>query len=224
MGEVADAYAQCRDRITALVGGIADRDAAMPVPTCPGWSVHDVVAHLAGVVADALAGRMEGVTTDPWTAAQVAAGRGRPVTELLKGWAEASPEFEALLDGAGRRGRQAVGDAVSHEHDIRAALGQPGARQSAAVGIGLGFAAASFADSAASRGISVAVRTLDGRRFGPDEAQAVLTAADFDLLRALTGRRSVRQLREMSWAGDAGPALPAFTYGPFHPASQDITE
>jgi hypothetical protein len=32
-------------------------------------SVHDVVAHLAGTVTDVLGGRLDGVGSDPWTAA-----------------------------------------------------------------------------------------------------------------------------------------------------------
>jgi hypothetical protein len=36
------------------------------VPACPQWTVHDVVAHLAGGCGDVLAGDIEGVTTAAW--------------------------------------------------------------------------------------------------------------------------------------------------------------
>jgi hypothetical protein len=71
MGEVGAAYAGCRARITDLVGGLDEERASTMVPTCPDWSVHDVVAHLSGGVEDAMTGRLEGLGTDRWTAAQV---------------------------------------------------------------------------------------------------------------------------------------------------------
>jgi uncharacterized protein (TIGR03083 family) len=224
VGQVADAYSRCRARISGLVRDLDDQTAATAVPACPDWSVHDVVAHLAGVVADALAGRMNGVTTDRWTAAQVAARRGRPLTDLLESWDSSAPRFEALLDAAGRSGRQAVADIVSHEHDIRGALRQPGARQSDAVAIGIDFVATAFTSAAEASGIGVGVRTTAGQDFGPADAPAVLTGEPFELLRALTGRRSAAQLLQMTWTGDAGQVLPAFSYGPFRPAATAIKE
>ncbi|MGH9094841.1 MAG: maleylpyruvate isomerase N-terminal domain-containing protein [Acidimicrobiales bacterium] len=56
------AYAGCRSRIGALAGRLDETQAAATVPTCRAWSVHDVVAHVTGVVDDALAGRLEQVT------------------------------------------------------------------------------------------------------------------------------------------------------------------
>jgi hypothetical protein len=113
---------------------------------------------------------------------------------------------------------------VTHEHDIRTALGDPGARDSDAVMIGLGFLAALFEASALGTGLSVRVCTTEGAAFGDEHAALVLTGDAFELLRAMTGRRSVSQLREMNWRGDAEAVLPAFTYGPFHPAAHDIHE
>jgi hypothetical protein len=46
----------------------------------------------------------------------------------------------------------------------------------------------------------------------------------FELLRAMTGRRSVDQLRSMDWHGDGEAVLPVFTFGPFHPSTDDIEE
>jgi hypothetical protein len=50
-------------------------------------------------------------------------------------------------------------------------------------------------------------------------------AADrFEVLRALTGRRSERQIRRLQWSGDPAPHLAAFTWGPFTVSSVDIVE
>jgi uncharacterized protein (TIGR03083 family) len=224
VGEVADAYAGCRERITELTAGLDPQRAAVTVPTCPNWSVHDVVAHVAGVVDDVLAGRLDGVATDPWTAAQVEARRSQPIADLLAEWDAQAPAFQGLLDEIGAPGRQAVADVVTHEHDVRGALDAPGARDSDAVHIAVGFLAPGFLASAATNGMAVRVRTTEGISFGDPGAAVVLTGNPFDLLRAMTGRRSVEQLRSMDWQGDGEAVLPAFTFGPFCPAQDRIDE
>jgi uncharacterized protein (TIGR03083 family) len=222
--EVGSAYAGCRERIGALVDGLSAERAEAPVPTCPQWTVHDVVAHVAGVVDDALAGRLDGVATEPWTAAQVDARRGLSVAEIVAEWNEAAPAFEGLLDQIGPSGRQAVLDVVTHEHDIRTALGAAGHRDSDAVGIGLTFVGPRFVEVAAENGQSVGVEATTGARWGAEDAPLVLSGSPFDLVRALTGRRSVDQIRALDWRGDCEPVIASFTYGPFTPAAVPIPE
>ena len=79
MGELGDLYAIGRDRIIDLVRGA---DPVTPVPTCPAWTVKDVLAHVTGIPADIIAGRLDGVATDRWTAAQVEARRDKTVDEI----------------------------------------------------------------------------------------------------------------------------------------------
>lgn len=224
VGDVGDAYAGCRARIAGLTADLDAAGAGAPVPTCPAWTVHDIVAHVAGVVDDALNGRLDGVATDPWTAAQVEARRDRSIPEMLAEWDAQAPGFEALLDQIGDPGRQAVTDVVTHEHDIRTALGAPGSRDSDAVGIGLGFAAYWLVSSAGERGVGLRIEPDGADPVGPDDATAVLGGDRFTLLRAATGRRSVDQLRELRWQGDREAALAAFTFGPFTPAPGPIAE
>lgn len=223
MGDVGAAYAGCRARITALTAGLDAARGAARVPTCPAWSVHDVVAHVAGVVDDALAGRLDGVATEPWTAAQVDARRDRPLAAILAEWEASAPAFEGMLDAIGAPGRQAVADVVSHEHDIRAGLGAPGARDSDAVHVGITFVAPAFVAAAAERGIAVRVAVTGGASWG-DDADAVLSGDAFELLRAMTGRRSLDQLRALRWEGAGEAVLPAFTFGPFRPADYPVVE
>jgi len=225
LGPVGAAYASCRRRIADLVvdldAGAADR----AVPCCPAWSVRDVAAHLAGVVDDVLAGRLEGVATDPWTAAQVDRRRGRELTEIVDEWQGLAPQFERFLDAAGPAAAQAVADVVTHEHDIRQALAAPGARDSDAVAIGLDFIAPGLRESARQRGIPVpGLRTPDGRAWSEPGDGASVTAPAFELVRASTGRRSAAQLRALDWDGDVDAVLAAFTFGPFVPAERDILE
>jgi uncharacterized protein (TIGR03083 family) len=223
LGPLAAAYAGSRERIGALVTGHRGDLKLVPVPTCPRWSVHDVVAHVSGVVDDVLAGRMDGVATDAWTAAQVSAGRGRPTTELISRWNVEAPAFESGLDAVGRSGHQVVADVATHEHDIRAAIRAPGDRDSDAVLIGLAFMGEAFTRSAQAKDVSVRVE-YGTRSHGPDHPEAVLSGEPFELLRALTGRRSVDQILALTWTGDPQAVIDAFTFGPFRPAEQPIHE
>ena len=101
-------YRAARLRVAALANDeLADR----PVPATPAWDVHDVVAHLAGVMHDVAAGNMEGAATEPWTAAQVERGRGKTVAGILDEWAAGAAGFEDFLSSPdGRKGGSAVVD------------------------------------------------------------------------------------------------------------------
>ena len=220
----------------------------MPVPGCPQWSVKDVISHLAGVCDDVLAGNIEGVASDPWTEAQVAARRGRSLEEVLAEWAEKAPPVEAIAEHfPGRVGTQWVLDATSHEHDIRGALGVPGAQDSEAVGMALGFMLGGLATSISAHGLPPLEVRAGEQSFvlggeGCTDLGEVLLGADppvdvegavpaatveaspFEWVRALTGRRSVDQIRRFKWSGDPEPYLPACSFGPFRPADVDIEE
>jgi len=222
VGEVADAYAGCRARIAGLTRDLDAAGAATPVPTCPAWTVHDVVAHVSGVVVDVANGNLEGITTDPWTAAQVDARRDRSVAEILAEWDEHAPGFESLLDGIGEPGRQAVADVATHEHDIRTALGRPGERDSDAVRIGLGMIARAFVASCDGRGLAVRLEPAGDEAVGPADAAVVVRGDRFELLRALTGRRCPDQLRALGVP--EGAAQDLFTFGPFRPAAAPVAE
>ena len=224
MSEIARAYRGCRERITGLVADLDEAQERTPVPACPGWTVHDVVAHLAGGLADALAGRLDGAGTDAHTAIQVDDRRDTPLAEILEEWTTCALQVEPLMDGAGELGRQGVADVVTHEHDIRGALGRPGARSSDAIRVGLSFGATRLVEEASAHGAALRVQSTDGATFGADAADATLTGEPFELLRAITGRRSVEQLREMKWEGDVEKALPAFWWLGLHPADRPIDE
>src|SRR4051812_41748590 len=220
---VCAAYRETRERLTALLRAMPSPAADTPVPTCPGWTVHDVAAHLSGGIADAVNGRLDGAGSDEWTARQVDERREWPLATILDEWSENAPTVEPMLDAAGEIGRQAVADVVSHEHDIRTALSVPGARDSDAVRVGLTFAANRIVEEAAARGAALHIST-EGMRFGPDDAPVRLTGPAFELLRAITGRRSVAQIRALNWQGDPSRVIPAFWWLSINPSSIDIHE
>jgi uncharacterized protein (TIGR03083 family) len=220
---VCTAYRGCRMRLTGLLADIDGRQAETLVTTCPGWAVHDVLAHVSGGVVDAVNGRMEGAGTDAWTARQVNERREMSIAEIIDEWNVHAQRVEPLLDTAGDLGRQAVADVVSHEHDIRTALGQPGARSTDAVGIGLTFAAERLVEAAEA--LDNSLRVESGRMvFGPDGADVTLRGDPFELLRAITGRRSLGQIRQLAWEGDVERVIPAFWWYSLRPAAEDIDE
>ena len=98
MTDVAALYAEGRGRVTALVEGLSDEDAKAPVPTCPEWSVHDVLAHVTGVCADVLSGNIGGVASDSWTDAQAAARRDHSVQQIVAEWNEIAPQVESFAN------------------------------------------------------------------------------------------------------------------------------
>ena len=222
MGQVGDAYRGVRERMTALAEG-ADPDGR--VPACPEWTVKELLAHVTGVIADILDGRLEGVASDPWTEAQVSARRGTPLPDILGEWAEKATAVEPMIDDFGAAGRQLVFDAVTHEHDLRGALDRPGAVDSDAVTVAAGFVVPGFLATVAASGAPVLeVTTPGGDRWvsGEGEPAARLHATPFDLIRAVSGRRASEQLQAMAWEGDAGPYLGSFAFAPFRPAQQPL--
>ena len=130
-------YEDTRQRIVNLVREASFVDffaAATPVPACAGWRVRDVIAHLSGLGTDIASGNLEGAATDAWTAAQVEARRDLSLGHLLAESDDVGPQLASYLDHfPGRYGAQVVADITVHEHDIRGALQQPGARESAGV-------------------------------------------------------------------------------------------
>ena len=212
MTEVADHYRTARLRITGLVLSLDDDELTRAVPACPGWTVHDVVSHITGVADDALNGRMDGVATDPWTAAQVERGRGVATADLLERWTEQAAVFESFPLPP-----QAVIDLTTHEQDIRGAVDQPGARDTDEVQFAF--------ELVAQRAVEVVpgLRVeADGVAYGPEDATSTLRGDRFDLYRALMGRRSAAQLRALDWGGEPLAALEAVAV--FGPAPVDVVE
>jgi uncharacterized protein (TIGR03083 family) len=182
-------YGQARVRIADLV---SDEVGAVAVPATPRWDVHDVVAHLAGVPEDARTGNMAGVTTDPWTAAQVERGRGRTVTELLAAWAADSPMMEAFLSSpAGSSASSAIIDVHTHECDLRSALGLP---------LMLPDDVLAWADEVLRAGFAGAVD-----RAGLPAVAVV--ASPIEVFRSRLGRRTRDEVLALDWSADPEPYL-----------------
>ncbi len=110
-----------------------------------------------------------------------------------------------MADQFGRSGAQLVTDAATHEHDIRGALGRPGARDSAAIEIAfhyVGDAVGGVLDTAGP-GALVVHHDRGATTFGSGEPTFALRTTRFEFLRATTGRRSPAQIAAYDWDGVA---------------------
>jgi Mycothiol maleylpyruvate isomerase N-terminal domain len=71
------------EAVATLAAGLGDDELRSTVPGTPAWTVHDVLAHLAGGCSDAVTGRMDGAPKPEWSARHVAERAELPVAELI---------------------------------------------------------------------------------------------------------------------------------------------
>jgi uncharacterized protein (TIGR03083 family) len=238
ISDAAAAYRMVRDRVDALVRGRAGI-AELTVPACPGWTIRQVVAHLTGVAQDIDALNLEKKGTGPWADAQVARLGGHRIDDLLDLWGQSLDSVSANLAFASDAGVcQLVFDTLTHEHDIRGALGQPGSRAGdLAFKAALGFVTTmgdQFIRQAELPALRLSTPTIGSVQLGdPHTARGhvELNISDFETLRAFGGRRSIGQLLALPWLGnptDLMPAftdvLPAFTNDGLRPPTNDLIE
>ena len=194
---VVVAYVDLRLRVVELLRATPEVHGDLIVPACPEWSVRELVGHVVGVPEDIITGNMEGVTTPAWTAEQVARHAGKSLLELADSLEMTGFVFDDVITMIREPvNSQFVMDAVTHELDLREALGDEDARDSAAVTVAVGwlrfaFAAALPADT---------FEALDTNRITPHE-----------LLRSLTGRRTPTQMDALGLDGAAVSAALAGT-------------
>lgn len=213
-------YLQAQRSFAELAGSLRDDEWATPVPCTPGWTARDVLSHVSGIPDDALAGRLDGVATEPWTASQVERNRAAGVAELLARWEEQSPAFAEAVASMGEI-RPPI-DCHSHEHDVRHALGRPGNRDSAIVH-------AAVASGMAGFGRQLVVELDDGqtlRAGGSTGPRVTLTGvSEFEVFRSRLGRRSAEQVRDYHWSGpDDLVAAVLADWFVFGPSDDDIVE
>jgi uncharacterized protein (TIGR03083 family) len=108
--------------MTLVDDDVAGRD----VPTCPGWTVKDVIAHLAGFFTAYRSGNPREAFGPEWGDREVKAREGRSLQECLTEWRDLVTQPGDVFES--RFGPVAVADVLAHEQDIRTAVHKPGAR------------------------------------------------------------------------------------------------
>jgi uncharacterized protein (TIGR03083 family) len=208
--DLVEVHRQGRARVLELADGLDEDAASTVVRACPDWTVKDVYAHMAGVPADILAGRLEGVATDAWTGRQVAERADRSLPEICAELVELGPRFDEVLAAFGdAMDMRLFIDQWSHEQDVRGTLGRPGARDVPIVAWIVNAMLPSFGEGWGARGLpTVRVVGSSGEwLLGEGEPALTLTTSDFELARVLVGRRSRDEFLRMGWDGDASAVI-----------------
>lgn len=232
MADVIEIYDQTRRELCDFLRSLPEEQLQTELPACPGWSIKDVVAHMTGVIADSAGGEIpEGFLNawsdeeararlNEWTDEQVRSRRSRSFDEICEEWEEATGKLTAMIKGESEipdgappfPDRIVITDLAAHTQDIYGALNLDKDRESLPIKLGL---------SGYIVGLDIRLKTLGrpslqidaGERqwtVGDGEAQATIKGTRYELFRALSGRRSVDQIREMAWQGDPEPYVDLF--------------
>ena len=203
----AEAYLATRSVLVEL----APRSPATVVPACPAWTVHDVVSHVTGLASDLLARNLDGYASEPWTAAQVEARRSHTTADVVAEWA-ALPLEPLLADPAAHGLPEimptvATVDLLTHVHDVREALDQP---PPASPDVAAELVLRSLVADLRSRTthlppLSIGADGLRDFAVGRGEPAVTVKATPYELMRALTGRRSRQEVAALEWTGDPSP-------------------
>jgi len=203
----AQHYATLRSGLIELGESLTDEQADTTCVACPDWTIREVYAHLVGTPADILSGRLEGVTTDPWTQQQVDDRADDSLAQILEEWKAITPATDEALAAMGdEMDARFYIDVWSHDQDIRGTLATPGPVDPAFISNHASNVGQLMVRQAGTDGgpgpLTV---TIDGKTYAnadlADDSRpsAKLTLSGFEAMRALTGRRSAAQLAAMEW-------------------------
>lgn len=232
MADLAEVYDATRKQLADFVSGLPEGDLERPVPATPGWSIRDLVAHLAGDVQCAAAGDFPGAffaalgspqgiaVLNEWTERHVRDRADRPLQDLLDEWERDTVAVMPMLRGDAPWPGDVLPfaayvlttDIGIHQQDIYGALGIVRDRDAAPVAIGF---------RTYTTGIDLRIKAAGGPAMkfvteskevvaGDGEPAATVRGTRFELFRALSGRRSPEQVRAYDWDGDPGPFLDFF--------------
>jgi uncharacterized protein (TIGR03083 family) len=236
MLDTAGTYQQTRTSLREFVAGLSDAELKTNVPATPDWSVRDAIAHVVGearltVTGDAppefrllesLRDPEQARLRDDINADEVARRRDLPFDQVLTEWDDLAAQLDPFLRGDKPfpwpepfLDSILVSDLSAHGQDVRNAVGKPGERDSAACRIALAAFAVGLGFRLDTQGIPALRLRYDGkeRLCGQTEPAATLAGDRYELMRALTGRRSRRQIEAMDWEGDRDtyvPLVPAY--------------
>jgi uncharacterized protein (TIGR03083 family) len=232
MAELADLYEELRDEIAQLVAGLGPEELDKPVPATPGWTIRDIVTHLAADASCTIAGdfpseffeafgEAAGVTkVNAWTSRQLEDRRGRSLEDLLQEWKSSSTDLTAMMRGEKPwpegimpfSDRILLTDLTVHQQDIFGALGIERGREAAPIKIGLSGYITTMGWRLATANIAPLRFDLGDKSYvaGEGEPGATVHATRFELFRAMSGRRSPEQIRSYDWDNDPEPYVSYF--------------
>ncbi len=208
--DIGAGYRRCRQRLSDLLLAGPPEAWSQPVPACPGWDVTAVVSHLVGNIEDGMAGRLTGPPDDAQSGDQVARHAAQPPVELVGNWDELAGIFEPIVTET--QMYPVVLDVLAHEHDIRGAIGAPGERDEALVGL-----AARLLVSGLELPVNLEFDVGDEviTTVPVDGPTHRVTTTPFEVFRLRLGRRSPEQVAALPWDTVPGPVIDdLFIFGP----------
>ncbi len=216
-------YRSTRERFSSFVVELDRETLQTLVPATPLWTVHDVIAHVAGVASDIVTGRMDGAVSDAWTQRQVDERKGHTVADIAEEWSECGSRVETILGEVGPSMSATVMDAWMHEHDVYGALQSPGRRNGEGLRLCL-RAANAIGPKLEGADLPALHLHTDGydRSIGAGQPVVTVSGDAFDIARALFGRRSISQIAAFDWTGDPTPYLEHFSV--FESRQTDLIE
>jgi hypothetical protein len=197
-----DEYQRTMGRIFSLAA--AGVDPRLPIPACPAWDACGLVSHLVGTASFVASGKPLADDVQGWIDDEVRTRANRDSSSLAEEWAGDYPVVRAALTGQPSGGL--VIDAVTHEQDLRSAIG-PAATDHEA---GLYAVLPALIDYArhlelftAGPGVRLLTPTSDVFIGGSEVGLEVDLADDWELSRLLACRRSASQLDALPQKGDS---------------------
>jgi hypothetical protein len=159
-----------------------------------------------------------GIPSEEVTEAQLRRHRNQQPHDLMALWSDCSATLEPMIAAA--QAWPPVLDVVSHEHDLRGAVGVPGGRTSEGVSRGV------EALCVRARPLPVPVRVIwddgEGLIDGDGRRELAVRTSRFEMLRWRLGRRSRRQMLEYNWSDN--PEVVIDSLAIFGPAETDLIE
>lgn len=219
---LAHEYRLARLRFVELLADVSDDVAETRVPTCPAWNVHDLLAHVSGIATEIVRGNAPGTDSQGWVDSIVESRANVPMAGLLDEWSIHGPVFEEMAAETRRLSVPLSYDTVVHEHDLRHAIGKPGAKDSSGVVAAMEVAVWLMTNDLNRRGFGGVKFRAGGREWvcGDGEMRLELNLDDagleappiWELLRLTGSRRSMAQATRLPWRGDFPAGLAALLH------------
>ena len=232
MADIADLYEGLRNDISELVSGLDPQALETSVPATPGWTIKDVVTHVAADATCVIAGDFPTeffeafgedaavAKVNDWTARQLKERADSSPEELLQEWKTSGTEVAAMMRGdrpwpegtLGFADRILLTDATVHQQDIFGALDIERDRESVPIKLGLSGYIATMGWRLGPAGLAPLEFDLGDKTYtaGEGEPGASVGETRFELFRAMSGRRNPEQIKAYAWKGDPEPYIPYF--------------
>jgi hypothetical protein len=203
--DLLDAYQGVRSRMSAIAADLSPAELDTTVPSCPDWTVRQLVAHNVAIPAAIGAGRLP---TDGdlqgWLDGLLAERSGQPIDELLAEWAT----LDEVVGGVLSATPVLLDDVASHEHDLRAAVDRPD-HSALAADLVVPAALGTLVDGLVAADVgAIVVDCPEGTWRSHDAPPGwTIRASAWEAFRAVGSRRTPDELRLLPGEGEVEPFI-----------------